>query len=115
MSEHQISVSVNGDRIDGRVEAADLTRHDAEQMQRIRMVGDLGQDPAIDRFRVGQAAGLVVPQGHLHRLVDCQRLHVPVVGGQGRTSTENHHAFSQDSSHRHASSCISALNSCGAS
>ena len=70
---------VDGDRpadqVDRRSQVAGLTGQDAQQMERIGMVGDLGQDLAIDRLRLGQPAGLVMPDGDLHRLVDRDPCH----------------------------------------
>ena len=39
---------------------------------------DLAQDLAIDRLGLGQSAGLVMPDGHPHRLLDRELRHEPL-------------------------------------
>ena len=60
------------DQVDRRGRVARLAGQGAQQMERIGMIGKLGQDLAIDPFRLGQSTGLVMPDGDPHRLIDRQ-------------------------------------------
>ena len=49
---------------------ARLAGQDPQQMQDARMSGTLDQDLTIEPLRLGQPAGLVMPDGHPQRLLD---------------------------------------------
>jgi hypothetical protein len=44
-------------------------RHNAQQMQRIRLIWKALQDASIDRLRLRQLAGLMVPDRQSHRIL----------------------------------------------
>ena len=83
----EIAVILGDERVDGNrpadpidrsAQIARLTREDAEQMQRVGMIGVLRQDQAIHRLRISPSATLMMTDGNLHRLVDRDRRHKPV-------------------------------------
>ena len=69
-------LGVDGDRpadqLDRHVRATHLASERAEQVQCVGMIRNLGQDLAIDSLGLGQAAGLMMPQSDLDRLLDRQ-------------------------------------------
>ena len=58
------------DQLDRGIRMAHLVGQDTEKVECLGMIGGAGQDLAIERLGLGQAAGLMMPQGDVQRLVD---------------------------------------------
>ena len=58
------------DQLDRDVRVARLAGEEAQPVPCTGLVGEMGQDLAIDLLGLGQSAGLVMPDGDLQRLID---------------------------------------------
>jgi hypothetical protein len=58
------------DQIDRDIQSPGLAGQNTQQMQRISVTGNLGEDLAVDRFGLSQPPGLVMPNGNPGKLIN---------------------------------------------